>query len=105
MKIAELTERAQYYYNAPPHPSDIANAKEEYKRLVNQDWKICVALYPEAMDYFFSLVDIKFPDDKHPDMNYLRQGQSGMTGRHLQELKREKEARQNGQYDSDHDGW
>jgi hypothetical protein len=86
MKVEELTERAQFYYNAPPHPSEITSAMEEFKKLINRDWQTCVAMYPKTMDYFFSLVGMNLPDDKDPRMNYLREGENGVTGHDLQEL-------------------
>jgi hypothetical protein len=119
MKVEELTERAQYYYNAPPHPSEIASATEEFRKLANRDWKTCVAMYPKTVDYFFSLVDMNLPDDKVPKMNYLREGGNGVTGHDLQELvkhgiwfeknletlKRAKEARHLLTTESEDDGW
>jgi hypothetical protein len=103
IKAGMSTKRAQYYYNTQPLPSDTANATKEFKESIDDDWKTCLAMLPDTLDYFFSIVDRTIPDDRHLDMNYLREGRNGVTGHDLQELKRAKEARQ---YQSDPaDGW
>jgi hypothetical protein len=59
------------FSGAPPiHPlaisqlhSQIAEAVGDFKRGIDSDWKACLLRYPEILDYFYSLVDIRLPLD------------------------------------------
>ena len=64
--IHRITERAAYYYNARPHPSEIAAADNELKRGIDEDWKASVQRYPEVLEYFYGLVDLNLPSDDEP---------------------------------------
>ncbi|KAA8570542.1 hypothetical protein EYC84_002806 [Monilinia fructicola] len=55
-----------YYYNARPHPSEIAQADSELKRGIDEDWRASVQRYPEVLEYFFSLVELSLPSDDEP---------------------------------------
>ena len=50
--IHRITERAAYYYNARPHPSEVAAVDAELKRGIDDDWKASVQRYPEVLEYF-----------------------------------------------------
>ncbi|KAF4625479.1 hypothetical protein G7Y89_g12686 [Cudoniella acicularis] len=65
-QVHRITERAAYYYNARPHPSEIANADAELKRGIDEDWKASVQRYPEVLEYFYGLVDLNLPGDDEP---------------------------------------
>ncbi|KAG4027294.1 hypothetical protein MFRU_031g00420 [Monilinia fructicola] len=65
-QIHRITERAAYYYNARPHPSEIAQADSELKRGIDEDWRASVQRYPEVLEYFFSLVELSLPSDDEP---------------------------------------
>ncbi|KAF7881515.1 hypothetical protein EAF00_011884 [Botryotinia globosa] len=65
-QIHRITERAAYYYNARPHPSEIAAADSELKRGIDEDWRASVQRYPEVLEYFFSLVELTLPSDEEP---------------------------------------
>lgn len=41
------------------------NADVNLKLGVDQDWRSCCLLYPETLDYHFSLVSIRLPKDHH----------------------------------------
>jgi hypothetical protein len=54
----------------PIHPSaieqlqrQIAEAHADFKRGADLDWKACVLRYPEILDYYFELVEIRLPPD------------------------------------------
>jgi hypothetical protein len=59
------------FSGAPPiHPlaiaqlqSQIAEAHAEFKRGIDLDWRASVLRYPEVLDYFYSLVDLRLPAD------------------------------------------
>ena len=61
--IHRITERAAYYYNARPHPTEVAVADAELKRGINEDWRASVQRYPEVLEYFYGLVDLNLPSD------------------------------------------
>lgn len=60
------------YSSRPPiHPmyvaqlqSQIADAQTDLKRGIDADWRASVLRYPEILDYFYSLVDLRLPDDR-----------------------------------------
>jgi hypothetical protein len=66
LHISRITERALYYYNARPHPSEIAAADAELKRGIDEDWKASVQRYPEVLEYFYGLVTLDLPGDDEP---------------------------------------
>jgi hypothetical protein len=57
----------------PIHPmyvatlqTQIAEANAELKRGIDADWRASVLRYPEVLDYFYSLVELKLPDERSP---------------------------------------
>ena len=43
--------------------SQIAEAHAEFKRGIDLDWKASVLRYPEVLDYFYSLVELRLPGE------------------------------------------
>ncbi|KAF3006659.1 hypothetical protein E8E13_008312 [Curvularia kusanoi] len=43
--------------------SQIAEAHADFKRGIDLDWKASVLRYPEVLDYFYSLVELRLPND------------------------------------------
>lgn len=64
--IHRITDRAYHYYNAPPHPSEIAAADAELKRGIDEDWRASVQRYPEVLEYFYGLVELSLPGEEEP---------------------------------------
>ncbi|KAG0649194.1 hypothetical protein D0Z07_4551 [Hyphodiscus hymeniophilus] len=62
--IHRITDRAYHYYNAPPHPSEIAAADAELKRGIDEDWRASVQRYPEVLEYFYGLVELSLPGEE-----------------------------------------
>ncbi|CAI9637288.1 hypothetical protein GT037_008277 [Alternaria burnsii] len=61
----------RYSGHPPLHPmyistlqTQIAEAHAELKRGIDADWRASVLRYPEVLDYFYSLVDLRLPDDR-----------------------------------------
>ncbi|KAF2757809.1 hypothetical protein EJ05DRAFT_424993, partial [Pseudovirgaria hyperparasitica] len=61
----------QYSGNPPLHPvavqqlqHQIREAHAELKRGIDADWRASIQRYPEVLDYFFSLVELRLPN--HP---------------------------------------
>lgn len=61
----------RYSGNPPIHPmyisqlqGQIQDAHTELKRGIDADWRSSVLRYPEVLDYFYSLVDLRLPDDR-----------------------------------------
>lgn len=60
------------YSGRPPiHPmylaqltSQIADANADLKRGIDADWRASVLRYPEVLDYFYSLVELRTPDER-----------------------------------------
>lgn len=59
----------------PIHPmyvatlqTQIAEAHAELKRGIDADWRASVLRYPEILDYFYSLVDLRLPSDRSPSV-------------------------------------
>ncbi|KAL6707753.1 hypothetical protein ACN47E_003874 [Coniothyrium glycines] len=60
------------YSSQPPiHPGNIAqlqaqiqDAHAELKRGIDADWRSSVLRYPEVLDYFYSLIELRMPDDR-----------------------------------------
>ncbi|KAK6194211.1 hypothetical protein LQW54_011671 [Pestalotiopsis sp. IQ-011] len=60
---SHIQQRAWSYYNAPPHPQELAQAQAALKRGIDEDWQASVQRYPEVLEYFYSLVDLSLPAD------------------------------------------
>ncbi|KAF1977577.1 hypothetical protein BU23DRAFT_550869 [Bimuria novae-zelandiae CBS 107.79] len=63
----------QYSGHPPIHPvyvetlqRQIAEAHAELKRGIDTDWRASVLRYPDVLDYFYSLVQLRIPDDNSP---------------------------------------
>jgi hypothetical protein len=63
----------QYSGHPPIHPvyvsqlqGQIAEAHAELKRGIDADWRASVLRYPEVLDYFYSLIDLRLPSDRSP---------------------------------------
>lgn len=46
--------------------AQIGEANAEVKRGIDADWRASVLRYPEVLDYFYSLVELKLPSDRSP---------------------------------------
>jgi hypothetical protein len=44
--------------------TQIAEAHAELKRGIDADWRASVLRYPEVLDYFYSLIELRLPDDR-----------------------------------------
>jgi hypothetical protein len=64
--MEHIHNHASYYYNAPPHPDQIADAQTALKRGIDEDWRISVERYPEVLEYFYGLVELTLPADDEP---------------------------------------
>jgi hypothetical protein len=64
--LDRITAHAYYHYHQPPHPSQIAEAQQQLKRGIDEDWQASVQRYPEVLEYFFSLVELTLPSDDDP---------------------------------------
>lgn len=53
--IDRITHHAYQYYNAAPHPTEIAAAQAALKHGIDEDWQASVQRYPEVLQYFYSL--------------------------------------------------
>jgi len=63
----------RYSGHPPIHPSSvsklqsqIAEAHAELKQGINADWRASVLRYPTVLDYFYSLVEMRLPEDDDP---------------------------------------
>jgi hypothetical protein len=61
----------RYSGHPPIHPmyvatlqTQIAEAHADLKRGIDCDWRASVLRYPEVLDYFYSLVELRLPDDR-----------------------------------------
>ncbi|KAF2493428.1 hypothetical protein BU16DRAFT_528731 [Lophium mytilinum] len=61
----------QYSGHPPLHPfllgqlqAQISEAHAELKRGIDADWRASVVRYPEVLDYFYSLVEVRLPSDR-----------------------------------------
>ncbi|KAF2091750.1 hypothetical protein K490DRAFT_21420, partial [Saccharata proteae CBS 121410] len=60
------------HHGAPPlHPAalnqlkaQIADAHADFKRGVDLDWRASVLRYPEVLDYFYGLVELRLPSER-----------------------------------------
>lgn len=62
--LDRITNHAYHYYNAPPHPQEIAEAQAMLKRGIDEDWQSSVQRYPEVLEYFYSLGLFSRPSDR-----------------------------------------
>jgi hypothetical protein len=65
----------QYSGHPPIHPiyienlqRQIAEAHAELKRGIDADWRASVLRYPDVLDYFYGLVQLKLPDERSPQV-------------------------------------
>lgn len=65
----------QYSGHPPLHPAalaqlqaQISEAHAELKRGIDADWRASVLRYPEVLDYFYSLVDLRLPNERSPNV-------------------------------------
>lgn len=63
----------QYSGHPPIHPAyvaqlqgQIAEAHAELKRGIDADWRASVLRYPEVLDYFYGLIDVRLPSPRSP---------------------------------------
>lgn len=63
----------QYSGHPPIHPMyvdtlqrQIAEAHAELKRGIDADWRASVLRYPEVLDYFYGLVELRLPSERSP---------------------------------------
>ncbi|KAI9690086.1 MAG: hypothetical protein M1820_010025 [Bogoriella megaspora] len=61
----------QYSGNPPLHPrqlhslkTQIIEAEQIFKRGIDSDWRASVLKYPEVLDYYYSLVEIRLPNER-----------------------------------------
>ncbi|CAO2655865.1 Nn.00g046680.m01.CDS01 [Neocucurbitaria sp. VM-36] len=65
----------RYSGHPPIHPmyvaqlqTQIAEAHAELKRGIDADWRASVLRYPEILDYFYGLVELRLPNDRSPSV-------------------------------------
>ncbi|KAI5463465.1 hypothetical protein BGZ63DRAFT_353153 [Mariannaea sp. PMI_226] len=88
-----ITAHAYHFYQASPHPNQIAEAQASLKRGIDEDWQSSVQRYPEVLEYFFGLVELTLPAEdeasvKDPPLSALngyrkanrRSGSNGASG-------------------------
>jgi len=63
----------QYSGHPPIHPAyvtqlqaQIGEAHAELKRGIDADWRASVLRYPEVLDYFYGLIELRLPSDRSP---------------------------------------
>ncbi|KAI8935336.1 hypothetical protein NX059_007921 [Plenodomus lindquistii] len=61
----------RYSGHPPIHPmylsqlqAQIADANADLKRGIDADWRASVLRYPEVLDYFYGLVELRLPDNR-----------------------------------------
>ena len=47
----------------------ITEAHAEFRRGVDLDWRASVLRYPEVLDYFYGLVELKYPEENSPSVS------------------------------------
>ncbi|KAH7135604.1 hypothetical protein B0J11DRAFT_547483 [Dendryphion nanum] len=69
--LPNYTVFMQYSGNPPIHPvyiaqlqTQIAEANSDLKRGIDADWRASVLRYPEVLDYFYSLIELRIPNDR-----------------------------------------
>lgn len=97
----------QYSGHPPIHPAyisqlqgQIAEAHAELKRGIDADWRASVLRYPEVLDYFFSLVDLRLPSERSPRVveppfaaaGYADRGYGGVEKELRKKKRRDREA-------------
>lgn len=102
----------QYSGHPPLHPAalaqlqaQISEAHAELKRGIDADWRASVLRYPEVLDYFYSLVDLRLPSERSPsvaeppfaaagyaDKGYERSGSFSKEGKKKKRRDRETSA-------------
>jgi hypothetical protein len=93
----------QYSGSPPLHPvalhqlqTQIADANAQLKRGIDADWRASVMRYPEVLDYFYGLVELRLPNDRAPSVveppfaaaGYSDRGYEGSPGMMLQGPKK-----------------
>ncbi|PSN60965.1 hypothetical protein BS50DRAFT_161453 [Corynespora cassiicola Philippines] len=65
----------QYSGHPPIHPAyvaqlqtQIAEAHAELKRGIDADWRASVLRYPEVLDYFYGLIEVRLPSERAPSV-------------------------------------
>lgn len=48
-------------HNRPPSRRELAEAEARHQAVVDDDWKLCNDMYPEILEYYFSLIGVKRP--------------------------------------------
>lgn len=48
--------------------SQIAEAHTELKRGIDADWRASVLRYPVVLDYFYSLIELRLPNDRSQEV-------------------------------------
>jgi len=66
--IHRITEHADFYYRASPHPSEIAAADAELQRGIDEDWATVLQRYPEVIEYYYGLMDLTLPAADEPSV-------------------------------------
>ena len=69
--------------------TNLQNAEYMCRTLINADWKICCLKYPEMLDYFLGMIEMRFPDTRTRDPRFgskdpkrlnARRGSHGSAG-------------------------
>lgn len=68
MHLDQISAQCAYHYGGTPSPSMLARAVEEYRQGVSEDWRCSVQMYPEVLQYYFSLVKVTLPEDDSPSV-------------------------------------
>jgi hypothetical protein len=63
-----INQHSWHYYQQPPPHAALAQASQELKRGIDEDWQASVQRYPEVLEYFFSLVSLALPPDDDPSV-------------------------------------
>ncbi|KAI9780969.1 MAG: hypothetical protein M1839_006408 [Geoglossum umbratile] len=63
MHLNYLHQSAAMYHLRGVDPWAVEQAEIELKRGIDEDWRQSVRRYPEVLDYFYSLVNLKLPGD------------------------------------------
>jgi hypothetical protein len=64
--IATLSRDAAYY-RRPVDPSHLRRADKQLQLTLNEDWRQSVRLYPQVLDFYYSLVHISFNERREFD--------------------------------------
>ncbi|KAH7353770.1 hypothetical protein B0T11DRAFT_331683 [Plectosphaerella cucumerina] len=66
--MEHINQHSWHYYQQPPPHAALAQASQELKRGIDEDWQASVQRYPEVLEYFFSLVSLALPPDDDPSV-------------------------------------